>query len=312
MKKTSSTIILILVCVFLISACSLPSGTKVRDPNQPVIDRDAAASYSAEFNMQFSGAKNWSYQLKTRKSPALREISLHIDGVQGAQNPGDIRMVTDNATTWMIGEGTDQQCVQFPNGQGMDPTYIYPESLLDLQTSGSAFKLVGEEQLASVSVKHFRATGATSGPWKDANIDLWQENESGMLRQFTMTATGVDPFFASGSGKLTASYNAGVLGDEPINSIANCEIGVPLPKTISMFVRLPGMASFESKSSIADLVKFFQTSLPGKNWVEKEPPAQAKGGTVLSYQRGEEGVEIHIEANSAGGSAVKLLFMQGQ
>lgn len=302
----------IVVCLFLISACSLPSDTKARDLSQPVIDRDAAASYSAEFNMQFNGAKNWSYQLKTRKSPALREISLHIDGVHGAQNPGDIRMVTDNATTWMIGEGTDQQCVQFPNGQGMDPTYIYPESLVDLKIASSAFKLVGEEQLAGVTVKHFRAMGAAGGPWKDANIDLWQENESGMLRQFSMTATGVDPFFASGPGKLTASYYAGVLGEEPINSIANCEIGVPLPKGISMFVRLPGLASFESKSSIAELVKFFQTNLSEKNWIEKDPPAQAKGGTVLSYQRGEEGVEIHVEANSAGGSAVKLLFMQGQ
>jgi hypothetical protein len=83
-----------------------------------------------------------------------------------------------------------------------------------------------------------------------------------------------------------------------------------LPEAISMFVRLPGMASFESKSSIEDLVKFFQTTLPGQKWVEKDPPAQATGDTVLSYMRGAEGVEIHIEANPAGGSKVKLLFIQ--
>ncbi len=281
-----------------------------RDANQPVVDRDAVASYSAGFEIQFSGTKNWVYLLKVRKSPVLREISLHIEGLQGAQNPGDIRMVTDNATTWMIGEGTDQQCVQFSNGQGMDPTFIYPESLVSLTQLGNTLKLAGEEQLAGMAVLHFKATGATSGPWRDAAIDLWQEKDTGMLRQFTMTAMGDDPFFASGAGKMVAVYNAISSGSEAIDPVAGCEIDVPLPEAISNFVRLPGMASFESKSSVEALVKYYQTSLPVQNWVEKEPPAQEQGGTILSYQRDAEGVEIHIESNPAGGSAVKLLFIQ--
>lgn len=311
MNKNLPTLILIAMYLFGISACASASGTPVRDANLPVLDRDAAASYSAEFHLQFNGAKNWSYLLKTRKSPALREINLHIEGLQSTQNPGDIRMVTDNATTRMIGAGTDQQCVQFPNGQGMDPTFIYPESLVSLTALGSALKPEGEEQLAGTAVLHFRATGAATGPWKNATIDLWQEKGSGMLRQLSMSATGEDPFFATGSGKLTAVYKAGPLGSEAINPVAGCEIGVPLPEAISKFVRLPGMASFESKSSIDELVKFFQAALPGQSWVEKEPPAQAKESTVLSYQRGTESVEIHIELNPAGGSTVKLLFIQG-
>jgi hypothetical protein len=312
MNKTSPTPIVILVCVFLISACGPASGTSTQDPNQPVLNRDAASSYSSEFQVQFKGAKNWSYQLKTRKSLALREINLHIEGLQGAQNPGDIRLVTDNTTTWMIGPGTDQQCVQFPNGKGMDPTFIYPESLVSLTAVAGALKPAGEQQLAGLTVLHFGAKGTTSGPWKDANIDLWQEKGSAMLRQFSMSANGEDPFFSSSSGKLTAVYTTAPLGSEAINPVAGCEISVTLPEGISMFVRLPGMASFESKSSIEELVKFFQTSLPGQKWVEKDPPAQATGSTVLSYQRGAEGVEIHIESNPAGGSKVKLLFIQGQ
>jgi hypothetical protein len=309
MKKILPALISILLCVFLISACSSASGTP--DTNQPMLARDAAGSYSAEFRLQFNGAKNWSYLLKTRKSQDLREISLHIEGLQGAQNPGDIRMLTDNTTTWMIGEGTDQQCVQFPNGQGMDPTYIYPESLISLKSLGSALKPMGEEQLAGVAMFHFSAAAAASGPWKDANIDFWQEKSSGALRQFNMTATGEDPFFAGGIGKLTAGYTAGPLGSEAISPVAGCEISVPLPETISKFVRLPGMASFESRSSVEELVKFYQKALPEQKWAEKEALVQAKGGTALSYQRGAESVEIHIEMNPAGGSAVKLLFIQG-
>ena len=313
MNKTSPTFIFLLLCVFVISACTPSSGssdTPVRDANQPILNRDAAGSYSAEFHMEFAGAKNWTYQLKTRKSMTLREISLHIEGVKAAQNPGDIRMVSDNTITRMIGPGTDNECVQFPNGQGMDPDFIYPESLISLKEMGNAFKLQGEEQLGEMKVLHFRATGASSGPWKNANIDIWQEVGSGMLRQLTMDATGEDPFFQGGTGKLTAGYIAPPLGSEPINPVEGCEIDVSLPENISMFVRLPGLASFESNSSVEDLITFFQTTLPGQNWVEKEPPAQVSGNTVLSYQRDAESVEIHIEENPAGGRKVKLLFIE--
>lgn len=307
MNKTTPLHFLVLFFVFAISACG-----SARDVNQPVLLRDAGGSYSSVFNIQFTGEKNWIYQLTSHESPALHEINLHIEGLPAAQNPGDVRLVSDNVTTWMIGEGTDQQCVQYPNGKGMDPTFIYPESLISLTALDGALKLVGEEQLNDIPVLHFRATGVTSGPWKEATIDFWQEKASGMLRRFAMTATGEDPFFATGSGKLDASYSAGPLTVKGIVPVPGCEVSVPLPESISMFVRLPGMASFESKTSIEDLVKFFQTQLPGQNWVEKEPPFQDKGDSVLSYQRDAEAVEIHIEANPAGGSAVKLLFTQGQ
>lgn len=313
MNKSSPIRLIILCCAVLISSCVRPWGTPA--PARPVLVRDAASSYSAEFHIQFNGVKSWSYLLKIRKSPTLREINLHIEGLEKTQNLGDIRMVTDNTTTWMTGEGTDNQCVQFPNRAGMDPTFIYPESLVSVMDLGNALTLVtlvGEEQLNDVTVLHFHAAGASSGPWRDATIDLRQEKGTGMLRQFTMTATGDDPFFATGSGNLDAIYVAGALDSEAMDPVAGCEISVPLPEAISMFVRFPEMASFESKSSVEELVQYFQATLPGQNWVEKEPPLQVEGATVLSYQRGAEEVEIQVEVNPAGGSSVKLLFTQAQ
>jgi hypothetical protein len=310
MNKSSPIRLIILCCAIVITSCVRPWGTPT--PDRPVLERDAAESYSAEFHIQFNGVKSWSYLIKTRKSPTLREINLHIEGLDETQNPGDIRMVTDNTTTWMTGEGTDNQCVQFPNGAGMDPTYLYPETFISVMALGGALKLVGEEQLNDFTVLHFNAAGAVSGPWRDATIDHWQEKDSGMLRQFKMTAAGDDPFFATGSGNLDAMYVAGPLGSDAIEPVTGCEISVPLPEAISMFVRFPGMASFESKSSVDELVQFFQTALPGQNWVEKGPPFQVEGASVLSYLRGAEEVEIQIETNPAGGSSVKLLFTQAQ
>lgn len=310
MKSKSNVLWVILICFVVVSACAFPQLRPTQNSNQPLLNRDAADRYSASFILKFTGASSWTYQLATRKSSPLHETSLQIEGLPSTMNPGDIRLVTDNETTWMIGEGTDQQCVQFPTGKGMDPSFIFPESLVSISSLGSALELVGEEQLDGVAVLHFRATGAASGPWKNVNVDLVQEKASGMLRQFTMTAIGEDPFFAAGAGTLNASYLAGPLDNPEILAVTGCEVSVPLPEAIHMFVRLPGLASFESQSNPADLVSFFQTALPQQSWVEKEPPAQTGEDTVLSYQRGEENVEIHIEVNPAGGSMVEMLFLQ--
>jgi hypothetical protein len=194
----------------------------------------------------------------------------------------------------------------------MDRTYLYPETFISVMALGGALKLVGEEQLNDFTVLHFNAAGAVSGPWRDATIDHWQEKDSGMLRQFKMTAAGDDPFFATGSGNIDAIYVAGPLGSDNIEPVTGCEISVPLPEAIGMFVRFPGMASFESKSSVEELVQFFQATLPGQNWAEKGPPFQVEGASVLTYLRGAEEVEIQIESNQAGGSSVKLLFTQAQ
>jgi hypothetical protein len=316
MKKLLPIFTVITLFSFVISACgsvTQTAPTQAVSQDQPRLDRDAGGSYSAVFQVQFVGAKSWEYQLNTRKSPAQREINLHIGGLDSTQNPGDIRMLTDNTTTWMKGAGTDNQCVQFPNGQGMDPTYIYPESLVSEPTLAGSFKLEGEETLADIPVLHFRAANTTSGAWKDAAIDIWQEKATGKLRQFSMTAGGNDPFFSAGAGKLTARYITSPLGSDAIAPIDGCQISVPLPQGISMYVRLPGMASFDSQSSVADLVKFFQSALPAQKWVEKDPLAQAGSSAVLSYQREKEEVEIHIETKTAGGgSSVKLLIDQTQ
>lgn len=315
------------ILVMLLTAACAPSTTPitavqsdkpVQRDGQAVLNRDIQNSYSAQFKIQFSGARSWGYDLKTRKISTLREINLHLEGLDKAQNPGDIRLVTDGAQTWMLGAGTDQECIQFPNQQGMDPIFIYPESLVSMPEIDGAFELVGEEPAervpsgGPVTLQHYRASGAASGPWKNATIDIWQEKTDGMLYQFSMQAEGEDPFFAAGAGRLSAHYQVIVLGEPAIEPVAGCEISVKLPESFTNFVRLPGMASFESKTSVDELQQFYQMLMTQENWIETTPAALADGATVLSYSRDAQEVQIVIEALAAGGSKVTLLFIQSQ
>ncbi len=312
MKKSFRILYSLLLVIVLAACSSAPASTTAKQSPLAGISRDALGSYSSIFEIQFSGSTNWVYQLRTRRSAALREDNLFIQGVDPSQNPGDVRVVTDQTTTWMIGPGTDNECVQFPNGQGMDPSMIYPETLLSAADMSRLLTLVGEEKVQNKTALHFSGAGLTVNGWQDARVDVWQEKTSQALLRFTMQATGEDAFFGTGTGTLKARYEVDSFEEPAIKPVAGCEIGVPLPKTATLLVRLPGMASFETTDPMDAVAAFYQSALPPQGWTESESPAQSEGSILLSYARGAETLEMHAQGTAEGGSKVTLIFLNAQ
>lgn len=309
-----------LILVFFLAACSSdvtetlqkPGSTGTPDPRPSLwsaANHDLLGSYSSTFRIQFNGPYPWKYTLGTRKTAGTSENSLHIEGLDKARNPGDIRTVTDKQTTWMIGEGTDKECVQFPNNQGMDPKWITPESMVSPREVSSNLKLVGEEKFAGRDSLHYVGSAARVDVWKDARFELWLDKATQALLKLEFLAAGDDEFFWTGSGTLYAVYTVDGLNPGKIEPVADCGLSVPLPDTASRLVRLPGMASFESKARMDDIRAFYQDRLPKDHWKEEAAPAQSSSAIVLSYQRNAERVEIHIEPVASVGSAVKLIFI---
>jgi hypothetical protein len=314
-KRFYFTIVLFfgLVMIGCSARTAKPANGRTVEPSKQdfnLLNRDILSSYSSTFTIQFEGSTRWTYQLKTRKSPMLREFTLHIEGIDKKKNPGDVRLVSDGKTSWMVGPGTDQECVQFPNDAGMDLHLIYPETLLPPPELADLLKYAGEEVVAGVSSRHFAGNAPSAGGWRDVSVDVWQEKNSHWLLKFNLKASGDDQIFGAGNGKLSATYEAAGLGSDPIQPVLGCEIGVPLPDSAVKVVRFPGLASFETTDSIDDIRNFFQTRLTQENWVENEPPAQSNDATVLSYRRDFESVEIHIAPLPESGSKVKLIFTQ--
>ncbi len=274
----------------------------------PATDR----SYSDAFEIRFDGSQPWVYQLNSRNVDGLREMRLHIEGVDVKDNPGDIRLVTDGATTWMTGEGTDQACIQFPSHQGMDPTFIVPQTLFPPQSAQTLLGSAVEELNAGKPNLHFSGSGVSQGGWTDAKVDVWLSKGSQKLERLAMQATGNDPFFGTGTGQLTASYDTVYPAEGDIKPVPGCEVDVPLPNHVEAFVRLPEMASYESPKQPEKMVIFYQDGLTQAGWAEIESPIEDSGVVVLSYARGDQEVEIQVAPRAGGGSQVKLLFMKTQ
>ncbi len=308
--------LLTLTLALALTGCS-PAATSTTDPTRPVLadlNRDLLSSYSATYDIHFiaTGGNGWNYQLKTRKSPSLREETLHIEGIDKTRNPGDIRLLTDGTTSWMIGAGTDDECVQFPNHAGMDPTFLYPDSLLSLPDLNSILQHTTEETTAGKASLHYSGAALTLGQWKDVRVDVWQEKTSGALLRFSLQAQVDDPFFGAGQGNLQASYTVDALEAGTIAAVEGCELSIPLPEVADKFVRLPGLASFETPASVDQMMTFYQQILAQEDWVQNEAPAQSGQYTVLSFSRGAERVEIQLEATASGGSKVKMVFLKNE
>lgn len=310
---------MIILTLLLLSSCSTPAptGQTVEGPrptsqaeHPDAIKRDAFDAYSATFNVNFDGPKPWKYQLIIRKSKDLHELVYHVEGIENQQKLGDVRMVTDGTTSWMIGPSTDNACVQFPANAGLDPTFIYPENILTMTELGKVANFVREEPLTGRNSMYYLVGPMVVGRWMDASVEYHQEKGSEALLQFAMLGTGDDNFFGTGKGTIMATYTVDSLEPPAIEPVTGCEISLPLPESAQMFVRMPGLASFESQQSADALVQFYQQQLSAANWVEVEPPAQSESAVVLSYRRDVETVEIQVEGNERGGTSVKMFFVE--
>lgn len=217
-------------------------------------------------------------------------------------------MVTDKTTSWMIGEGTDKECVQFPNNQGMDPKWITPELMVSPKELTPYLKQVGEERLAGRDSLHYAGSAARVDVWKDAKFEVWLDKATQALLKLEFLASGDDEFFWTGSGTMYALYTIDGLNPGKIEPVPGCGLSVPLPEGVTRLVRLPGLTSFESKARMEDIRAFYQDRLPKENWKEDATPVQSSSAILLGYQRAAEKVDIHIAPLASGGSAVKLLF----
>lgn len=309
----------LIVLALLAVGCS-PAAQPVKTENEPAVPPAAAPTpasanraefenYTAVFQMDFDGPVKWQYRLETRRAGALRENSLHIQGVDKAKNPGDVRIVTDGTTTWMTGPGVENECVLFPSDAGLDPSLVYPEDLIPIPELAAAMQMVREETFAGQPSRYYRGGPLVLGGWQDAQVEMRQSKDGDALLQFAMLAAGADPVFGAGAGSMMASYTVESLDPPQIEPVQGCEIGAPLPEDAFDLVRLPGMASFRTKQTVEAVAALYQAQLPGQGWAEKTPPATVDGKTQLSYARNDEGLEIQIEPHAEGGASVTLIFL---
>ncbi len=319
---------LILLLALLCSACNTsaaptPTGAPAA---QPQVSTTAAATrtaaptekplrytglslnnlpgYLATTRIQFSGALNWVYTVELRKDSTLQEYRLHIEGVEPARNPGDVRLVTDGKTSWLSGPGTDNECFMFPTASNLQPRYYLPDQILAPAMLNPVLTPVGSDMISGADAKHYRTARPKLGRWSNVNLDLWIAKDSNALMRYQFEASGEDPIFKSGPGKLTSAYEVKAITPQTIEPISGCEIQWPIPQDATQLVRMPGLVSFDVNQPPADVLTYYQSALTGDGWTVADKPVSKEGATIASFKRTvektNETLQINIETIESG------------
>jgi hypothetical protein len=238
--------------------------------------------------------------LTLRRSGNVREFVLHLEGVDPARNPGDIRLVTDGVTSRMLGEGTDNFCMQFPSAMPGAPVFLLPDDLIIPAELGAQLASVAVEEQNSAQVLRQAASGAVLNGWTDVQAEVLALLPDGPVNRVSFTAQGKDVLFGSGEGSLKADYILESTEPQQIEPIAGCEVSLPLSADAASLIIMPGLISYETALSMDDMLTFYAGALEEQGWLKYDTTKSSQDSSVMSYRRGEESLEITIKALASG------------
>lgn len=296
---------LFVLTLLLAAACTPASPTAVATLVYTGLGLERLDAARVTFEVRFEGTYAWIYRLETRVDGSVVAYDLHLEGVEAAQNPGDVRVVIEGEVARMRGPGTGDVCVQFPTDLEMAPAFLTPDDLIPPGTFEEPLEAAGSETVAGVAVTHYASGRLDTGTWRDLEVDLWRDEASGAVLRYELQGAGLDPLFDAGEGTLSGQFLVEEIGPQEIEPVPGCESDLPLPPDAARLVRLPGLIAFESGAPPDETAAFYRAALPAVGWGLSEE-IQAGGVILQSYARGEEMLNVSIEA-SGEGSHVELL-----
>ena len=303
--------IIFLILIGFLAACTAEGPAEEASPETlpwyAGISSESLSAYQATFQLQFDGSEPWQYQLLTRSDGQALEHNLHIEGLPAQLNPGDLRAVIQNGTTRMIGPGTDNECIQFPQNLDIGPAFLSPDHLLAPALVSENLTPLEEAQISGITTQRYGMRQSNINGIRNVLVDIWWSQEQNAAMRFDLRLEGQDPIFAAGEGTLYGRYVVTDLQSPAIQPISGCEIDLPLPEGHSELVKLPGFLAFKSPGSPGEVVNFFQNALPPLGWESVEGPQEGPGSLLISYRRGDQTLEINLE-EIEGGATVEVIF----
>ena len=256
---------------------------------------ESLGEFHASFTLEFSGDSDWVYRVDTRVGGEQIEYSLQIEGVDGAQNPGDVRLVNSNGINQMNGEGTDNACVQFPDEFETEVLFLSPTDLIDLENFSKELESEGEDTVAGRAALIYLGDKFRFEGWMVVRITVWIDQETEAILQIEFSARGQDPLFGTGGGGITGRFVVEEIGPQTIDPVEGCEIDIPLPEDAYDFYIFPGLIAFKTSLGPVKLDRFYQSKLLSEGWRWQKPTISNDRNALLTFFSDTRDLEIQVE-----------------
>jgi hypothetical protein len=286
-------------CNFLASDTS-QTGSASNEEVYSGINLSHLSDYQSSYEVAFVGDYAWKYSLVTFHKMGITEQNLHIEGVEGPQNPGDVRLVSDGETSWMTGPGVEGECVMFPTDYDIDYSFLSPDDVFPPESIAPLLVFVSEDQKDGTSVQNFLGSTAEHEGWRDLIIEMLLVKGEGYPILYKISAEGNDPIFDAGTGKINSTFFISTDPNYEIDPITGCEIPISLPEGASQIVRFPGLYSFKVSEPPENVVNFYKDYLTTHGWEENQPLTETDTGLQMSYTKGKSILVFYFKTIDQG------------
>jgi hypothetical protein len=276
---------------------------------------DAIDSYASTFAVTFEADDNpplsWTYRLDTlaQTSPAAVRHAVSMEGVDPAQDLGDVTLTLVGDTQYMTGQAVGTGCLTFPAAVELDTSVLSPDSFLAPATLSDFLKRAGAETVASQTGTLYTFEADSLGDFTNVSGELVLADQEEYVMRYDFAGDTQDDLFAGGrTGRMSWHFELTDLApEETVVTPEGCEIDYPLMDDAADVARLPGLIAYTSPSSSDDIVAFYEEALPSDGWDVYSFPGTREGATVLTYARAGELLSISIQPSN-GGSEVRLFL----
>lgn len=335
----------ILILLLVLSACQSAAETPVAETQTPVevtsdevivqgdlvfgpgafnlLDTKAGladlSSYKATLVLSFDGTRQeqssqWSktYVMQSAKQPAALQLLV--------EKTGDLSDLDAVFMAEMDGAFYQQRAGNACNANVIEAGNSLAERY---EPAGFLTGVVGAEEAGSetvnnVAVDHYTFDERAFGQLGVAKStgEMWVAHEGGYIVKYRVTTEGTADYFGEGiQGTLTWDYElTDINGSIPFELPADCPAGmldVPQMPDATNILNMPGILTFDTASSLADVTAFYQEQIPNLGWLLLSEPAITETSALVEYQQDDRNLTVII-ATEAGVTTVTLLLERAQ
>ena len=264
------------------------------------------SSYKATLTLIFDGSETaqpqqWSktYVMLAMKEPAAQQLTIEKIGADSeivliAEVDGAAyeRRGKNTCTATVIEEGNSRIEQLEPAG--------FLNSVIGAEEAGN-------ETVNDVATNHYifdeRAFGQSD--LAQSTGEMWVASDGGYIVKYLLTTKGDEVYFGEGiEGTLTWVYELTDINQSfPINPPDDCPAGMvnaPLLGDASDVLNMPGLLTYDTSTSLADSVLFYQKEIPNMGWEPVSEPTITDTTAFLDFTQGNQTMAIIIAAGNHG------------
>lgn len=262
------------------------------------------SSYKATLTLTFDGtesgqAQQWTktYVMLAAKDPAVHQLTIEKTGADS------VFMAEVNGAAYE--QRGENACIATVLEEADSLTELFEPARFLSGVIGA--EEAGSETVNDVAANHYTFDERAFGQLDIAQStgEMWIAFDGGYIAKYLLTTKGNEDYFGEGiEGTLTWDYELTDINQPVAVTLPDdCPAGLvnaPLLPDASNTLSMPGILTYDTSTSLADAVAFYQKEIPNIGWELVGEPTITDTTALLDFIQGDQTMAIVITTGDTG------------